>query len=170
MMRGMVSGARQLAIDADTFHVSRGHMLLSAQLRETLIVCLNDDTQGIGGMLHLRLAVAGSQCLDLTDNTLSLNLLLVERFMKELRSTGARNAALKGTLVAHVPRGSRLEVPADTLIGLLVAYYADARIPMIRREIRHVPAVAVLFEPREGRMFLSGETTAAAPESAGTSR
>ena len=156
-MRRMSSEARQLEIAADSWHVARGHMLLSAQLEETLVICLNDDTQGVGGLLHLRLTAEGARSLDLSDNTLSLNLLLIERFMKELRANGARSAALRGTLVAHVPKDSPVEVAASTLVGLIAAYFADSRVPLVRREIRHVPAVAVLFEPREGRIFLSGE-------------
>jgi chemotaxis receptor (MCP) glutamine deamidase CheD len=157
MIDSMRAEVRQLQIDHDSWHVARGHMLLAARLEETLIVCLNDDTQGVGGLLHLRLAAEGAKSLDLSDNTLSLNLLLIERFMKELRSAGARAPALRGTLVAHIPQDSPLEIPASTLIGLIAAYFADAKIPLLRREIRHVPAVAVLFEPREGRLFLSGE-------------
>lgn len=149
-----------MQIEADSWHVARGHMLLAAQLEETLVVCLNDDTQGVGGLLHLRLAAEGARSLDLSDNTLSLNLLLIERFMKELRGAGARSPAMRGTLVAHVPKDSPIEVAASTLIGLIAAYYADAKIPLVRREIRHVPAVAVLYEPREGRIFLSGESRA----------
>jgi len=152
----MAGSARQLEIEPDTFHVAREHMLLGAQLTEALVVCVNDDTQGVGGVLHLRHAVDASRGADLTDNTLSMSLLLIERFMQELRSTGARNAAMRATLVAHIPRGSPVAVPAATLVDLIAAYFADTKVNLVRREVRHVPAVSVLFEPREGRLFLSG--------------
>jgi chemotaxis receptor (MCP) glutamine deamidase CheD len=158
----MGAPARQIEIDPDTFHVATEHMLLGAQLREALVVCVNDDTQGVGGVLHLRHAADAARGVDLTDNTLSMNLLLIERFMQQLRSQGARNAAMRATLVAHIPKGSPVAVPAATLVDLIVAYYADAKVALVRREVRHVPAVSVLYEPREGRLFLSGATDAAA--------
>ncbi|HSN70197.1 MAG TPA: hypothetical protein VLT59_01755 [Steroidobacteraceae bacterium] len=163
----MPGDARQLEIATDSWHVARGHRLLAAQLEDSLALCLNDDTQGVGGLLHLRLAAENSRPLDLSDNTLSLNLLLIERFMKELRSAGARQQALRGTLIAHVLKGSPIAVAASTLIGLIAAYYADAKISLLRREISHVPAVAVLFEAREGRIYLSGENRPAASERTG---
>ena len=81
----------EMFVDADTFRVSRESVLLVSELRAALAVCVYDDTQGVGGLLHLRyVATSNDQPIDLTDNTLSSALLLMDRFCKELRGEGAR--------------------------------------------------------------------------------
>ncbi|HYM36377.1 MAG TPA: hypothetical protein VET48_13340, partial [Steroidobacteraceae bacterium] len=78
-------------IDVDAYRIAREAILLCCELNAAVAVCVHDDTQGVGGLLHLRFVPHNrAKPADLTDNTLSSDLLLLDRFCKDLRSQGAR--------------------------------------------------------------------------------
>lgn len=130
--------------------------MLTAYLQAALAVCLHDDTRGVGGLLHLRyVATDGERPLDLTDNTLSCNLLLMERFCKELRAAGARKHSWRVSILGHVPHTPGLHEPAATVIDLAKAYFSDARLPLECREFRCAEQLAVRLHAREGHIWVS---------------
>jgi hypothetical protein len=147
-------------IDVDAYRVTRDTAPLSCELEAAVAVCIHDDTQGVGGLLHLRF-VPHSQAkpADLTDNTLSSDLLLLDRFCKDLRAEGARKQSWRVRLVGHIPTINGMETPAATLLDLLRAYFADSRLPVECKELRRQGAVIVRMDAREGIV----RVTAAAP-------
>jgi chemotaxis receptor (MCP) glutamine deamidase CheD len=153
----------ELIVEPDAFRVARGPALLAAELRGALAVCLHDDTQGVGGLLHLRyVATYEDQPLDLTDNTLSSDLLLMDRFCKELRAAGARKQSWQVSIFGHTPEASGMEAPAATVIELVKAYFADGRRPVDCREFRRAMGLVVRLEAREGRIWVGGTPGTAA--------
>lgn len=147
----------EFIVQADAFRVARGPALLAAELRGALGVCLHDDTQGVGGLLHLRyVATNGDEPLDLTDNTLSSDLLLMDRFCKELRAEGARKQSWRVNIFGHTPEGPGMEGPAATVIDLVKAYFADGRRPVECREYRKALGLLVRLDAREGRIWIGG--------------
>jgi chemotaxis receptor (MCP) glutamine deamidase CheD len=140
-------------IEVDAYRVTRGGAALSCELDAAVAVCIHDDTQGVGGLLHLRF-VPHSQAkpMDLTDNTLSSDLLLLDRFCKELRAEGARKQSWRVRLIGHIPTVNGMETPAATLLDLLRAYFADSRLPVECKELRRQGAVLVYLDPREGNV------------------
>jgi chemotaxis receptor (MCP) glutamine deamidase CheD len=50
----MVQMPQELVVEPDAFRVTREPLLLVSELRAALAVCLFDDTQAVGGLLHLR--------------------------------------------------------------------------------------------------------------------
>ncbi len=159
----------ELLVDADAFRVSREPLLLVCELRAALAVCVHDDTQGVGGLLHLRyVATSNDQPLDLTDNTLSSALLLMDRFCKELRGEGARKQSWRVAIYAHTPEHAGLQDPAATVLDLVKAYFADARLPPDCKELRRELGLLVRLNAREGRIWVAGAPGSrfAAPASA----
>ena len=153
----------EFIVEPDAFRVARGPTLLAAELRGALAVCLHDDTQGVGGLLHLRyVATQGDQPLDLTDNTLSSDLLLLDRFCKELRAAGARKQSWRVTLFGHTPETPGMDAPAATVIELVKAYFSDGRRPVECREFRRAMGLIVRLEAREGRLWVGGTPGTAA--------
>ncbi len=125
----------EIVVQPDAFRVTSEPPLLVSELRGALAVCLFDDTQAVGGLLHLRyVATNGNEPLDLTDNTLSSDLLLMDRFCKELRSAGARKQSWRVSIFGHTPQLPAMEGPAATVIDLAKAYFADARLPVECKE------------------------------------
>jgi chemotaxis receptor (MCP) glutamine deamidase CheD len=166
----MVQMPQELVVQPDAFRVTREPLLLVSELRAALAVCLFDDTQAVGGLLHLRyVATTGTQPVDLTDNTLSSDLLLMDRFCKELRSAGARKQSWRVSIFGHTPQQPAMEGPAATVIDLAKAYFSDARLPVECKEFRRELGIVVRMDAREGRIWVNGTpgtaaTRLAAPE------
>jgi chemotaxis receptor (MCP) glutamine deamidase CheD len=160
----------QIQVEPDTFRVAR-NALLMANLSAALAVCVHDDTQGVGGLLHLRyVATDDNEPLDLTDNTLSSNLLLMDRFCKELRALGARKQSWRVSVLGHTPESDAMAVPAATVIDLVKAYFADSRLPVQSKEIRRMLGLVVHFHAREGRLLVGAAPPGSAGASADTDR
>jgi chemotaxis receptor (MCP) glutamine deamidase CheD len=145
----------QIIVEPDAFRVSRESGLLVSELHAAVAVCVYDDTQGVGGLLHLRyVATSNNQPLDLTDNTLSSDLLLMDRFCKELRKIGARKQSWRVDLIGHTP--DTMDEPAATVLDLVKAYFADSRRAVECKEVRRRLGLTVRLESREGRIWLNG--------------
>ena len=149
-------------IEADAFRIARESAPLSCELNAAIAVCVHDDTQGVGGLLHLRfIPHSAAKPADLTDNTLSSDLLMLDRFCKDLRSAGARKQSWRVQLLGHIPATEGMDTPAATLLDLLRAYFADSRLPVECKEVKRAGSVIVNFDPREGVMrVLAGNDAA----------
>jgi chemotaxis receptor (MCP) glutamine deamidase CheD len=153
----MAQSPAEILVAADTFRVSREGVLLVCELRAALAVCVYDDTQGVGGLLHLKyVATSGDQPLDLTDNTLSSDLLLMDRFCKELRSEGARKQSWRVSIYAHTPQQAEMRGPAATVLDLVKAYFSDGRLPLECKELQRELGLLVRLHAREGRVWVTG--------------
>jgi chemotaxis receptor (MCP) glutamine deamidase CheD len=148
---------QEILVPPDVFRVARQSVSLVAELDAALAVCVHDDTQGVGGLLHLRyVATRNNKPLELTDNILSSDILLLDRFCKELKSAGARMQSWRVRIVAHVPPSAGLEVPSATIIDLLKAYFVDSRIRLEVRQIARVQRCKLSLDAREGRIWING--------------
>jgi chemotaxis receptor (MCP) glutamine deamidase CheD len=153
--------AIEYQVKPDEFRVSRDSVLLSSHLMSAMAVCLYDDTQGVGGMLHLRyVATEDDKPLELTDNTLSSDLLLLDRFCKELRSLGARKHSWKIRILGHTTK--EVDAAAATVFDLVQAYFSDSRLPVDMRELKRADGIVVRMDPREGRFWVHGAADVAA--------
>ena len=146
----------QQSVEVDAFRVSRESALLVCELSAALAVCVHDESQAVSGLLHLRyVASSADGPLDLTDNTLSSDLLLMDRFCKELRGLGARKQSWRVSIFAHTPDNPNMHEPAATVIDLVKAYYADSRLPVACKEFRRSGAILVNLDAREGRTWVN---------------
>jgi chemotaxis receptor (MCP) glutamine deamidase CheD len=153
----MIQPPPEIVVQADAFRVSNESTLLVCELRGALAVCLYDDTQAVGGLLHLRyVATANDQPIDLTDNTLSSDLLLMDRFCKELRAAGARKQSWRVSIFGHTPEVPGMAGPAATVIDLVKAYFADGRLPVECKEFSRPVGLLVRLDPRGGRIWVTG--------------
>lgn len=151
----------QLFVEPDAFRVARESSLLLSELRAAVAVCVYDDTQGVAGLLHLRyVATANDQPVDLTDNTLSSDLLLMDRFCKELRKIGARKQSWRVNLISHTPESAGMEEPAATVLDLVKAYFADSRRAVECQDVRRSLGLSVRLESREGKLWVGGSPAA----------
>lgn len=153
----MIQPPPELVVQPDAFRVSKESTLLACELRGALAVCVYDDTQPAGGLLHLRyVAIANNRPVDLTDNTLSSDLLLMDRFCKELRSAGARKQSWRVSIFGHTPSNvPGMEGPAATVIDLAKAYFADARLPVECKEFNRPMGLVVRLDPHGGRIWVN---------------
>lgn len=151
----MPATLREYQVRPDEYQVARDPLLLVAHLHAALALCLHDDTQGVGGMLHLRYTSGTPEHpVALTENMLSSNLLLIDRFCKELRGLGARKTTWRVHIIGHLPSTKNLSEPAATVMDLMRAYFHDSRLPVESKEIERSTNLIVKFEPREGQFWV----------------
>jgi chemotaxis receptor (MCP) glutamine deamidase CheD len=162
IMLAVIQPPPEIVVQPDAFRVSNESLLLACELHGALAICLYDDTQAVGGLLHLRyVATANNQPIDLTDNTLSSDLLLMDRFCKELRAAGARKQSWRVSIVGHTPDVPGMEGPAATVIDLAKAYFGDARLPVECKEFNRPMGLLVKLDPRAGRIWVNSTPGAA---------
>jgi hypothetical protein len=144
---------REIAVDPDVYRVAGRNTTLVANLQAAVAVCVHDDSQGIGGLLHMRYVWTSpnDEPLEFTDNTLCTDILLLDRFFKELKKQGARMKALRTRIFAHTPPAEGLEHPIASVLDLLRAYFMDDRVAPEIREVPH--ACKLSFDAHEGRIW-----------------
>ncbi len=87
----------EIRVDPDHFDVVTRDVVLVAELNSTFALCLYDAVLESGALIHLRIGPPGRvQDPELTDTTLSTDLLLLDRCFVELRKLRAARAALAG--------------------------------------------------------------------------
>jgi hypothetical protein len=147
----------EILVQSDAYCVSREHALLVTELSGAVAICVYDDTQPVGGLLHLRyVATNDDKPLDLTDNTLSSTLLLMDRFCKELRAAGGRKQSWRVTILGHTPQTPGMAGPAATVLDLAKAYFADGRLPVECKESVRPLGLIVRLHAREGQIWTAG--------------
>jgi len=146
----------ELLIQPEEYQVANAPVVLAAPLSASLAVCIHDDTQGAGGVLHLRYSASREgRPSDLTDNTLSSNLLLLDRYCKEMRGLGARKTSWRVRIVGHIPTNSGMNEPAANVVDLLKAYFSDNRLPVDYKEIQRVNGILLRMEAHSGKIIVS---------------
>jgi chemotaxis receptor (MCP) glutamine deamidase CheD len=144
-------------VQPDAYFVARDSTLLVAELTGAVAICVYDDTQPVGGLLHLRyVATNDDKPLDLTDNTLSSSLLLMDRFCKDLRGAGARKQSWRVSILGHTPQTPGMAGPAATVLDLAKAYFADGRLPVECKETVRPLGLIVRLDAREGHIWVNG--------------
>jgi chemotaxis receptor (MCP) glutamine deamidase CheD len=85
------ASVQEIRVDPDHFDVVTRDVVLVAQLDSTFALCLYDAVLESGALVHLRVGPPGRvQDPELTDTTLSTDLLLLDRCFEELRKSEPR--------------------------------------------------------------------------------
>jgi hypothetical protein len=146
----------EFVVEPDAYRISRDSVLLVARLQASLAINLYDDTQGVGGLLHLRyVATLNGKPLELTDNTLSSSVLLIDRFCKEMRKAGSRPQWWRVRILAH-SAAPETDAAAATVLDLVRAYFVDSTKPVNCQEFKRVAGVTVRSHARDGQIWTSG--------------
>ncbi len=154
----------ELLIQPEEYQVADSPTVLTVPLSASLAVCIHDDTQGAGGALHLRYSAShNGRPSDLTDNTLSSNLLLLDRYCKEMRGLGARKTSWRVRIVGHVPINAGMEAPVASVVDLLKAYFSDNRLPVDCKEIKRAHGILLRMEAHSGKIVVSDAPSSSSP-------
>jgi hypothetical protein len=109
----------------------------------------------VGGLLHLRFVGGSGRPSDVTDNTLSSVLVVLDRFKRAVIGASARRDDIHARILAHaLPPTGDVE-PSATLVDLLRADLADGKIACGAQLTRRAEPVRVCFQPFEGRVWIS---------------
>ena len=150
-----------LTVRADDYRATSDDVVLGAQLQSSLAVCLYDESEPDGALLHLRLAVPGqSRDPDLTDNTLSGDLALLDRALRELRGANPRAQHWRARLVAHAEDEEAARSRCEALQAFIVAFLQDAGITVVGSAVHVAGSVRVRFRPAMGQVRTATSDTA----------
>jgi chemotaxis receptor (MCP) glutamine deamidase CheD len=148
----------EVIVAPDTYHVSPEPMLLIADLHGALALCLHDEGRAVGGLLHLQFIGGTGRPSDVTDNTLSSVLVVLDRFKRAVLGNAARGSDVQARILAHaLPPTDRGE-PSASLVDLIKADLADGKIACGTQTMRRTEPLRVCFQPFEGRVWICGPT------------
>ena len=154
----MATDLTEIMVAPDTFHVSAEPMLMIAELHGALALCLHDEDRRIGGLLHLRFMGGTGRPSDVTDNTLSSVLVVLDRFKRAVLGNAKGGDDIQARILAHALPPTDADEPSASLVDLIKADLADGKISCGTQTTRRTEALRVCFQPFEGRVWVCGPT------------
>src|SRR5580704_15847782 len=91
----------EVLVEPDTYHVSPEPILMIADLHGALAVCLHDEGRAVGGLLHLRFMGGSGRPSDVTDNTLTSVLVVLDRFKRAVLGNALPSEEIQARIIAH---------------------------------------------------------------------
>lgn len=129
-----------------------------AELHGALALCLHDEGRGVGGMLHLRFMGGTGRPSDVTDNTLSSVLVVLDKFKRAVLGNSTKRDEIQSRILAHALPPTEGE-PSASLVDLIQADLADGKIACGSQIMRRTDPLRVCFQPFEGRVWVCGPDT-----------
>ncbi len=157
----MTTDLAEVLVAPDTYHVSAEAMLMVAELHGAMALCLHDEARGVGGLLHLQFMGGTGRPCDVTDNTLSAVLMELDRFKRAVLGNSSKRDEIQARILAHALPPSEIGEPSASLVDLIQADLADAKIACGAQTTRRIESLRVCFQPREGRVWICGPNTLA---------
>lgn len=138
-------------VPVDQFEIARHDVVLCAQLQSSFALCLYDEVQEGGALLHMQIGRPDRAAdPELTDNTLSTNLLLLDRCIAELRQSDPRARHWQAKFVAHEGHGGReLALGVQSFIE---AYLEDVGIGLVSAAVHSDESLRLSFRPAMGQL------------------
>jgi hypothetical protein len=93
---------------------------------------------------------------DVTDNTLSSVLVVLDRFKRAVLGNGARGDEVQARILAHALPPTDSGEPSASLVDLIRADLADGKIACGTQTTRRTESLRVCFQPVEGRVWICG--------------
>ena len=146
----------EIIVAPDTYHVSPEPMLLVADLHGALALCLHDEARGVGGLLHLKFMGGTGRPSDVTDNTLSSVLTVLDRFKRGVIGSSSKRDEIQARILAHALPPTDEGEPSASLVDLIQAELADGKIHCGTQTMRRTESVRVCFQPFQGRVWIAG--------------
>jgi chemotaxis receptor (MCP) glutamine deamidase CheD len=143
----------EVNVAPDHFQVVTNDLVLVAQLESTFALCLYDAVHESGALVHLRVGPPGRVSdPELTDTTLSTDLLLLDRCFAELRKSEPRAQHWQAKVVGQIEDVKGARERFDGVQSFLTAFLADTNVKLISCDT-HLDHVQVLrFRPAMGHV------------------
>jgi chemotaxis receptor (MCP) glutamine deamidase CheD len=143
----------EIRVEADHFDVVTADVVLVAQLDSTFALCLYDAVLESGALVHLRVGPPGRvQDPELTDTTLSTDLLLLDRCFAELRKVEPRAQHWQAKVIGQVRDVPGARERFDGVQSFLSAFLSDTNVKLVSCDT-HVEHVQLLrFRPAMGHV------------------
>jgi chemotaxis receptor (MCP) glutamine deamidase CheD len=143
----------EIEVEPDHFHVVNKDVVLVARLESTFALCLYDAVLESGALIHMRVGPPGRvHDPELTDTTLSTDLLLLDRCFAELRESEPRAQHWQAKLIGQVQDAPGARERFDGVQSFLSAFLNDTKVKLVSCDT-HVERVQMLrFRPAMGHV------------------
>jgi hypothetical protein len=137
-----------LIVPVDHYRVVGEDRMLSARLIGSFALCISDQVFEAGALLHMQAGRPGrANDLELTDNTLSMDLLLLDRCLAELRASAPQARHWQAQFIAHAdPDAGGLE-RLEGLRAFFEAALEDAGVGLADGSVHQGAALWLSFRP-----------------------
>lgn len=143
----------EVRVEPDHFDVVNRDVVLVARLESTFALCLYDAVLESGALVHLRVGPPGRvQDPELTDTTLSTDLLLLDRCFVELRKSEPRAQHWQAKVVGQVQDTPGARERFDGVQSFLSAFLADTNVKLVSCEVHVAQAHELRFRPAMGHV------------------
>ena len=150
----MKSDSREVAVAPDRFEVVTEDVILSAELRSAIAVCIYDAVDESGALLHLRFIPRGSHPTDVTDSTLATELLLLDRCVEALHEAAPGARALQAKIAAHLPHDTNAKEACDRMLALVGHFLRDAGAEVTQPDVGIGDPRRLAFRPSMGWLLI----------------
>jgi chemotaxis receptor (MCP) glutamine deamidase CheD len=143
----------EVQVPVDQFEIARHDLVLCAQLQGSFALCLYDEVQEGGALLHMQIGRPGRVAdPELTDNTLSTNLLLLDSCIAELKHSDPRARHWLSKFVAHADERKGGNELALGIQSFIEAYLEDVGIGLVSAAIHSDELLRLSFRPAMGQL------------------
>jgi chemotaxis receptor (MCP) glutamine deamidase CheD len=139
----------EIIVPVDSFQIAGHDQLLCARLNGSFALCISDELEEAGALIHVQAGRPGraGATPDLTDNTLSTDLLLLDRCLQELRDTEPRARHWQARFVAHADPASGGYDRITALQAFVEVYLEDAGVQLTSAAMHDGPVRQLVFRP-----------------------
>lgn len=143
----------EVRVEPDHFDVTTRDVVLVAELDSTFALCLYDAVLESGALIHLRVGPPGrAQDPELTDTSLSTDLLLLDRCFAELRKSEPRAQHWQAKLVGQIEDAPGAKERFDGVQGFLSAFLADTNVKLVSVDTHLAQKQLLKFRPAMGHV------------------
>ena len=143
----------EVRVEPDHFDVVTNDVVLVAQLESTFALLLYEGVLESGAVVPLGGAPPGRvQDPELTDTTLSTDLLLLDRCFAELRKSEPRAQHWQAKVVGQVQDSPGARERFDGVQSFLSAFLADTNVKLVSCEVHVEHAQVLRFRPAMGHV------------------
>jgi chemotaxis receptor (MCP) glutamine deamidase CheD len=150
----MESRRREIEVPPDRYEVVADDCVLTAELHSGIAVCLFDEVEEAGAMLHLRCIIRSDKPADVTDTTLATELLLLDRCVTALREAAPAARNIQAKVAAHLPNDAAAQAASRSVLALVSHFLEDAGAPARAPDIATGSGRRIFFDPGMGRLLI----------------
>jgi hypothetical protein len=137
-----------MIVPVDHFKVVGGDTMLCARLAGSFALCISDQVFEAGALLHMQAGRPGtSSDAELTDNTLSMDLLLLDRCVAELRAIAPQARHWQAHFIAHAAPDAGGAERLHALRAFFEAAMEDAGVELVDGIVHEHGAQWLSFRP-----------------------
>jgi hypothetical protein len=139
----------EVTVPVDTFLIAHRDQVLCARLSGSFALCISDEVQDTGALVHVQAGRPGrtGNNPDLTDNTLSTDLLLLDRCLAELRLAEPRAKHWQARFVAHADPAAGGFERLSALQAFVEVYLEDTGVQLTSTITHDGPTRQLAFRP-----------------------